>query len=92
MTHPMARRLRITGMHQRAAQTSPIYRVTQCLRDGYTAEVSGNEIATTVSAWLAELDADSPLVDDLAQAVRAGDWPTVRAIGDYLSVDVTMAA
>jgi hypothetical protein len=60
MTHPMARRLRITGMHQRVTHTSPIYRVTQCLRDGHTAEVPGSEIATTVSAWLAELDADSP--------------------------------
>jgi hypothetical protein len=79
-------------MHRRVAQTSAIYRVTQCLRGGRAAEVSGNEIASTVSAWLAELDADSPLVDDLAHAVRAGDWPTVRAIGDYLSVDVTIAA
>jgi hypothetical protein len=35
---------------------------------------------------------DSSLVDDLAQAVRAGDWPTVRAVGEYLSVEVTMAA
>lgn len=92
MTHPTARRLRITGMHLRVAQTSPIYRVTQSLRDERTAEVSGSDIASTVSAWLAELGADSPLVDDLAQAVRAGDWPTVRALGDYLSVDVTMAA
>jgi hypothetical protein len=92
MTHPTARRLRITGMHRRVAQTSPTYRVTQCLRDGHTAEVSESDVATTVSAWLAELGADSPLVDDLAQAVRAGDWPTVRAVGEYLSVDVTMAA
>jgi hypothetical protein len=92
MKHPMARRLQITGMHRRVAQTSPTYRVTQCLRDGHTAEVSGSEIAITVSTWLAELDADSPLVEDLAYAVRAGDWPTIRAIGDYLSVDVTVAA
>jgi hypothetical protein len=92
MTHPMARRLRITGMHRRVAPTSPTYQVTQCLRDGHTAAVSGSEIAITVSTWLAELGADSPLVDDLAQAVRADDWPTVRAIGEYLSVDVTMAA
>jgi hypothetical protein len=92
MTHPMARRLRITSMHRRAAQTSPIYRVAQCLRDGHTAEVPGSEIATTVSAWLAELDADSPLVEDLADAVRAGDWSAAHAIGEYLSVDVTVAA
>ena len=92
MTHPAARRLRITSMHRRVAHTSPIYRVTQCLRDGRTAEVPGHEIASTVSAWLAELGADSPLVDDLAQAVHAGDWSAAHAIGEYLSVDVTVAA
>ena len=92
MTRPMARRLRITGMHQRVTHTGPIYRVTQCLRDGHTAEVSGSEIAITVSTWLAELDADSPLVEDLALAVRAGDWSAAHAIGEYLSVDVTVAA
>jgi hypothetical protein len=88
----MARHLRITGMHRRVAQASPIYRVTQCLRDGRTADVSGNEIETTVSAWLAELGADSPLVEDLAQAVRAGNWSAVHAIGECLSVDVAVAA
>jgi hypothetical protein len=92
MTHQLARRLRITGMHRRAVETSPIYRVTQCLHDGRTAEVSGSEIATTVSAWLAELGADSPMVEDLAQAVRNDDWSSVHTIGDYLSIDVTMAA
>lgn len=51
-----------------------------------------HEIATTVSAWLAELGVHSPLVDDLAHAVRAGDWPAALGIGDYLSVDVTVAA
>ena len=50
-----------------------------------------NEIATTVSAWLAELGAHSPLVDDLARAVRAGDWPAARGISEYLSVDVSIA-
>jgi hypothetical protein len=79
-------------MHRRVAHTSPTYRVTQCLRDGRTVEVPGHEIATTVSTWLAELGAHSPMVDDLARAVRAGDWPAARAIGEYLSVDVTMAA
>ena len=51
-----------------------------------------HEIATTVSAWLAELGGRSPLVDDLAHAVRVGDWPAALGIGDYLSVDVTVAA
>jgi len=92
MTHPTARHLRITGMSRRAAHRSPIYRVTQCLRDRRTVEVSAPEIATTVSAWLAEFGAASPLVEDLARAVRVGDWSAARAIGEYLSVDVTVAA
>lgn len=92
MTHPMTRRLRITGMHRRAAQTNSIFRVTQCLRGGRTVEVPGHAIAATVSSWLAELGAVSPLVDDLARAVRLGDWPAARTIGEYLSVDVTVAA
>jgi hypothetical protein len=54
--------------------------------------VPGNEIAATVSAWLAELGAHSPLVEDLARAAHAGDWHTTHVIGEYLSVDVTVAA
>jgi hypothetical protein len=41
---------------------------------------------------LAELGAHSSQVEDLARAVAAGDWPAVRAIGEYLAVDVTVAA
>jgi len=91
MTHPLARRFRIKGMQRRAAANNPIYRVTQCLHDGLTVEVPGHAIATTVSAWLAELGADSPLADDLEKAVHAGNWSAARAIGEYLSVDVTVA-
>ncbi|MDT7754690.1 MAG: hypothetical protein QOH27_588, partial [Mycobacterium sp.] len=29
---------------------------------------------------------------DLARAARAGNWPTVHAIGDRLSVEVMVAA
>jgi hypothetical protein len=54
--------------------------------------VPGHEIALTVSAWLAELGAHSPLVEDLARAAHAGDWPAAWAIGEYLSVDVAVAA
>lgn len=79
-------------MYRRASRTGPIYRVTHCLRDGRAVDVAGHEIATTVSAWLAELGAHSPLVEDLARAVHAGDWPVAHAIGEYLSVDVTVAA
>jgi hypothetical protein len=41
---------------------------------------------------LAELGAHTPLVEELAQAVCAGDWPAAYAIGDRLSIDVTIAA
>jgi hypothetical protein len=92
MTHPAASRLRIAGMYGKAARTRTIYRVTDRLRDGRTVDVLGHEIAPTVAAWLAELGARSPLVDDLARAAHAGDWPAAFAIGEYLSVDVTVAA
>ena len=75
---------------QRAVTT--IYRVTDCLHPGRTVRVPCDELVTTVSAWLAELGAQSPLVDDLARAVRAGDWAAALGLGDYLSVDVTVAA
>jgi hypothetical protein len=69
-----------------------IYQITDRLHDGRTARVPGDQVGATVSAWLAELDVHSPLVDDLSRAVRAGDWPATHAIGDWLSVDVTVAA
>jgi hypothetical protein len=92
MTHPSARRLRITGMYRRATRTRTMYRVSDRLHEGRTVHVPAHEIASTVSAWLAELGAHSPLVDDLARAVHAGDWPAALGIGDYLSVDVAIAA
>jgi hypothetical protein len=76
----------------RAVASTTIYRVTDCLHQGRTVQVPCDELATTVSAWLAELGADSPLVEDLARAVRAGDWPAVYALGESLSVDVAVAA
>jgi hypothetical protein len=79
-------------MYRHPARSRPVYRVTHCLREGRTVNVPGDEIATTVAAWLAELGADSPLVEDLARAVHAGDWPAAYAISEYLSVDVTVAA
>lgn len=63
MTHPTASRLRITGMYRRATRTRAIYRITDRLHEGRTVHVPAHEIATTVSAWLAELGAHSPLVD-----------------------------
>ncbi|MBY0286997.1 MAG: hypothetical protein K2X52_07595 [Mycobacteriaceae bacterium] len=68
-----------------------LYRITQRLHGGLTVEVPADAIATTVSGWLAELGADSPLVGDLQKAVNEGDWPTARAIGEYLAVDVSVS-
>jgi hypothetical protein len=79
-------------MYRRPDHNAATYRVSDRLHEGRAVQVSAHEIATTVSAWLAELGVHSPLVDDLARAVRAGDWPTALGLGDYLSVDVTVAA
>jgi hypothetical protein len=76
----------------RAASVTTIYQVTDLLHRGHTVRVPGDEIAATVSTWLAELGAHSPLATDLGQAVRAGDWPAVYVIGERLSVDVAVAA
>jgi hypothetical protein len=92
VTHPTVSRRRITGMYRPVARTRTIYRVSDRLHAERSVDVPGHEIATTVSAWLAELGANSSLVEDLARAVAAGDWPTARAIGEYLAVDVTVAA
>jgi len=62
------------------------------LHNGRTVQVPGHEIAPIVSAWLAELGAHSPLVEDLARAACGGDWAAAYAVGDQLSVDVTVAA
>ena len=77
---------------QWAVPTTSIYRVTDRLHEGRTVDVPCHQIVTTVSAWLAELGAHSQLVEDLARAVHVGDWPAAYAIGEYLSVDVTVAA
>jgi hypothetical protein len=77
---------------RRAGRAATIYHVSDLLHQGRTVDVAGPDIAGTVSAWLAELGVDTPLVDELAQAVRAGDWPTAHAISHRLSVGVTVAA
>ena len=78
--------------HRRTARSSPmapIYQVTDRLHEGRTVRVPCHEIGTTVSAGLPELGAQSQLVEDLARAVDADDWPTAHAIGERLSVEVT---
>lgn len=69
-----------------------MYRVTDHLHQRRTVRVPCQDIARIVSAWLAELGAHSPLTEELACAVCAGNWPAVYAICDRLSVDVTAVA
>ena len=72
--------------------TPMIYQIADRLHEGRTVRVPGDDIVTTVSAWLAELDTESPMVEDLAHAVCADDWPAVSVIGERLSIDETVAA
>ncbi|OBH10722.1 hypothetical protein [Mycobacterium sp. E3247] len=78
--------------HLRPLPTATMFRVTDRLHCGRTVRVPGHEIAPLVSAWLAELGAHSPLVDELARAACVGDWAVAYAIGDQLSVDVVISA
>jgi hypothetical protein len=73
-------------------RTVPMYQLTNRLHDGRSVQVSADGIVPTVSAWLAELGTTSPIVEDLAQAVRAADWPKAHELSEVLSVDVTLAA
>ncbi len=71
--------------------TATLYQVTDLLHDGHSARVPAHQITKTVSAWLAELDVHSPLVDDLERAVRGGDWAAAHALGDCLSIEIAVA-
>lgn len=93
--HPsshLARIWRRLNGHPNELQEMTLYRVTDRLHRGRRAYVPGDRIVATVSAWLAELGAESTLVDDLAQAVRAGNWPAAHSIAEYLSVEVAFVA
>jgi len=79
-------------MRRPTVRTDPIYRITHRLLRGHSADVRWHEIATIVSTWLAEFGVRSPLVDDLARAVRDDNWPAAHAIGEFLSVDIAVAA
>ena len=82
----------LTCLVQRRHLAGTTYQLTDCLRDVRTARMSAQGIVSTVSAWLAELGAQSPLVEDLARTVRDGDWTAAYAIADLLSIDVAVAA
>ena len=82
----------LTSLVGRRQLVGTTYQLTDCLHAGRTVHVSVDAIACTVSAWLAELGAHSPLVEDLARTLRDGDWTAAYAIADCLSVDVAVAA
>jgi hypothetical protein len=82
-------------LHLRAGAAVPsttLYQVTDRLHEERTVRVPFDAIGPTVSAWLAELGANSPMVEDLARAVRNGDWRAAYAVGEHLSVRVAVAA
>jgi hypothetical protein len=70
---------------------STCYEVRDRLHDARAVCVSADGIVATVCAWLAELGAESPLVEELARAVRERDWPAAHSVADYLSVNVIAA-
>ena len=74
------------------SQKVKTFQLTDRLHVGRMARVSADGIVGTLSAWLAELDASSTMVDDLARVVRNGDWTAAHAIAEYLSIDVAVAA
>jgi hypothetical protein len=80
----------IIDLHRRPSAT-PTFVVVDRLHGRRAVGVPGEQIAATVSSWLAELGADSPLIDVLQRAAQRGDWPTVYALGERLSVDVAVA-
>lgn len=77
---------------RRGDMTGRTYQLTDRLHAGRTVQVSADGIVTAVSAWLAELGASSPLVQDLAVTVCDGNWSAAHAIADCLSIDVAVAA
>lgn len=74
---------------QRTAASNQLYEVCDRLHEGRTVKVPAPLIASTVAEWLADLGVHSPWVEQLAAAVQAGDWATVRVIGEHLSVDIS---
>ena len=78
--------------HRDVLSKTTMYYVSDRLHDGRAVQVPGHQIASIVSAWLAELGADSPLVEDLARAARVGHWASACTVGNQLSVAVSVAA
>lgn len=80
------------GRTSEASNRQPCFCVRDCLHADRAAQVPGDMIADVVASWLAEFDAVSPAVDELASAVCDGDWPTAHALAAQLSVEIEVEA
>ena len=70
---------------------SRIYAVRHCVHGSRTIYIPASELAATVTEWLAEVGACSPLIEDLAQEVEANNWPAAHSISECLGIEVTVA-
>lgn len=75
----------------RTTHNTNAYVVVDLLHQGRAAKVAGPDIASVVDTWLSELDIRTSLSQELARCACAGDWPTVHALGERLSVAVCTA-
>jgi hypothetical protein len=75
-----------------AASASRVYAVRHRLHESRTTYIPASELVATVSTWLAEVGARSPLVEALAQAVDVGDWPAAHSISECLGIEVTVVS
>lgn len=86
--------MNIHWRHQHPATITdgPTYEIVDQLHDRHAVGVTADRVAATVASWLAELDVQSPLTDELARATQRGDWPATHSICDQLSIDLMVAA
>jgi hypothetical protein len=77
--------------HRPPAVASRVYAVRHRVHDSRTIYIPASELAATVTEWLADLGACSPLVEDLALEVGANNWPAAHSISECLGIEVTIA-
>jgi phenylpyruvate tautomerase PptA (4-oxalocrotonate tautomerase family) len=78
--------------HRPRAATARIYAVRHRVEEPRITYIPASELAATVTEWLAEVGACSPLVDALAQEVDANNWAAAHSIAECLGIEVTVAS
>lgn len=73
-------------------EVSATYVLTDRLRQHHSVCGTADQITAALLTWLAQLDANSSLVEEFGRSIRDRDWTAVYAIADVLSVDVNEAA